>query len=157
MRSKLLFREAGLQDLEMIFEWANDPVVRAGSFNTAAIPLEEHMKWFMSLLGDDSRILYIFFDEENPVGQLRLDFDGREAEISYSVSPSERGKGYGKLIINMVPDLVKDNFKDVDVLIGKVKKGNVASEKCFLDNGYSVSYEDDSFTKYEYVLRKQVR
>ena len=42
----LSLRKVNLNDVELIFKWANDPDVRNNSFNTNQIVWDEHVKWF---------------------------------------------------------------------------------------------------------------
>ena len=43
-------RKATIEDMDLLFQWANDPVVRKNSFSTAEISYEEHTKWYHNLL-----------------------------------------------------------------------------------------------------------
>ena len=45
-------RKATYDDCNILFEWANDPSVRANSFNTKAIEIDDHRTWLKKKLTD---------------------------------------------------------------------------------------------------------
>ena len=59
------FRKATIYDLMLYFDWANDPEVRAQSFDSKIIDIESHKKWFLSKLNDDSLLMLVFQNEKN--------------------------------------------------------------------------------------------
>src|SRR6266705_476142 len=67
---ELNLRRAGKSDCRLLWEWANDPGVRAASFQTAMISWDEHAEWFADRL--DNGLIYIAEDQQGkPVGQFR--------------------------------------------------------------------------------------
>lgn len=54
------------KDINLLFEWTNDPSVRQNSFNSAPIPFEDHQRWFHRVLNDPNTFLYILYDAEVP-------------------------------------------------------------------------------------------
>jgi len=48
----LKLREVSDKDCMLIWEWSNNPDVRAVSFSQEPIPYEDHVKWFKSKLND---------------------------------------------------------------------------------------------------------
>lgn len=98
---KLWLRRVREDDCKLLWEWANDPEVRAASFSMDPIPWEEHLEWFSRKLHDPNCLIFIALDDQdNPVGQVRFDVDETgEAEIDVSIDKSKRGSGYGSLLI----------------------------------------------------------
>jgi RimJ/RimL family protein N-acetyltransferase len=91
-----------LEDCQLLWQWSNDPVVRAASFNTEPIAWEEHIEWFNSKLNNPAWYCYILYNEDSlPIGQVRFDTMGYEAEISISISSDFRGHGYGSEAIHL--------------------------------------------------------
>ena len=86
-------RKANPSDLMLIFEWANDPLVRKMSFNSNPISLAEHTEWFYKAINDpDQHILIAEMPLNNndaPCGQLRFNAQG---EIGVLVAPTFRGQ-----------------------------------------------------------------
>ncbi|MCK9339014.1 MAG: GNAT family N-acetyltransferase [Bacteroidales bacterium] len=138
------------KDINLLFEWTNDPSVRQNSFNSAPIPFEDHQRWFHRVLNDPNTFLYILYDANIPIGQIRLDKkeDG-SAVINYSISKSHRGKGYGLIIIQLINNYIIENSLPITTLIAKVKKENVASQLIFEKSGFRVSDKGDF---YEYCI-----
>ena len=87
-------------DFELLWQWANDPVTRANSFDSSPIPWEQHKGWCCAKLEDPLCRLWVV---ENPssgkVGVVRFDAVGSEATVSVSLAPQARGQGYGSRII----------------------------------------------------------
>ena len=98
---QLTCRPARDEDLMRVFEWANDPAVRAASFRSEPIPLDVHRQWFARQLAEEDRMLLIVERDDAagrvPVGQFR--FDAGSEEVSVSVAESFRGRGMGAAVI----------------------------------------------------------
>ncbi|SDB54195.1 Protein N-acetyltransferase, RimJ/RimL family [Pseudobutyrivibrio sp. YE44] len=137
---KIYLRKASIEDCDLLFEWANDEVTRANSFNTDKIEYESHVKWFEALINNKHRAQYILMIDENPIGQVRFDIDGDVAEIGYSIQKSSRGKGYGKLIIELAVSMLKNEFPNIEKIVAKVKVENISSSKCFFNNNFQQDY-----------------
>lgn len=133
---KAYLRYATERDMDLVFEWTNDPLVRRNSFSMEVISYEEHRKWFLDLLSREDMCQYIYMHGENPVGQIRIHLAGEEAEISYSIAPKYRCMGYGKKMISALRSIVKRDYPNVKRLVAQVKPENVASQKVFMDCGY---------------------
>lgn len=137
-------RKAMRQDVDLLFEWANEESVRKNSFSTEKISYEEHRKWFENLLIREDAGQYILMQEEEPIGQIRIHVNGSEAEIGYSICKEKRGLGYGKELVGLLIEQVKKDFPQVKKLAAQVKPENIASQKVFLDVGFlekAISYE----------------
>lgn len=136
----MFLRKALEGDMDLLFKWANDPVVRANSFNTDPILYENHVEWFNKMMDDPAVLQFILMDGDIPVGQIRLNVEESEAEIGYSMDSEFRGKGYGHRILKLVVDEVQKNYPEIKGLIAKVKPENVASNKLFESEGYCLEY-----------------
>lgn len=79
-------------------------------------------------------------DNDIPVGQIRLNVVGEEAEISYSIGAEYREKGYGRKAIQLVAGEIQKNYSEINCLIAKVKPENIASNKLFKSEGYDLDY-----------------
>jgi RimJ/RimL family protein N-acetyltransferase len=122
----LSLRPATLKDAELLLKWRNDPETRRQSRNTGEAFMEGHIAWLIKSLAMPSRKLYIAEDDGMPVGTVRADEDtDGYTEISYTVAPSARGKGYGK---RMVVQFVQEQLMGKKIK-AEIKKGdNEASE-----------------------------
>lgn len=134
-------REAAAEDMDLLYQWANDQTVRRNSFSTAEIAYEEHKEWFAQLLSRNDCKQYIYLYDGEPIGQARITILGEEAEIGYSICAEKRGMGHGKTLLKLLYSRVKEEFPDIKKLTAKVKPENIASQRAFLEVGYLKKYE----------------
>lgn len=137
----LTLRKVEQKDLDLLYQWANDPIVRQNSFNSNLIPYDDHVSWFDRMINNPSVIQYIMMEKDIPIGQIRLNVDGESAEIGYSIATEYRGQGYGRKILELVLDKVKQDHPEIKKLIAKVKPENNVSNRLFCDLGYEMKYK----------------
>ena len=147
INKKPYLRKANKDDVEILFEWVNDKKTRENAFNTHVITYEEHCEWFKRMIEDPKQVQYIMMVGEKPVGQVRITIENQEADIDYSISSSERGRGYGKEIIALIKEKVQEDCPTVKKLIGRVKPYNIASYCCFTGNEF-----EEVFKQLEFVI-----
>lgn len=87
-----------------------------------------------------------------PAAQLRLDLSGQEAEISYSVAASERGKGLGTLLIQMAVSHAR-NVSGIRTLTAEVLPDNTASRRIFEKCGFHLLRKEPGKLLYIYNLK----
>lgn len=136
----VFLRRAQMEDMDLIYEWANDPVTRANSFQQETIPYEVHQQWFQGVMQDPKVILYILMDEQIPVGQIRIRVEGDTGEISYSIAPEHRGKGYGRKLLSLAEESIRRDAASVKKLIARVKPENAVSGYLFETEGFRKQY-----------------
>lgn len=133
----LWLRRADDADMDLLFAWANEAAVRANAFHTEKIFYEDHVRWFKKMMADAQVYQYILCEGERPVGQIRLNVDGHEAAIDYSVESGERGKGYGSAMLQLVQEqLAAEQRQQITKLAGQVKFENYASSRAFEKSGF---------------------
>lgn len=132
----LILRRVTKSDCELLWEWINDPDVRASSFRSEYIPIEEHQHWFFGKIKDCKFFQLIGLNDDNtPVGQVRFDICEDEAEVDVSVARKYRGKGYSpELIRKGIQALLKET--KVRTVHAFVKSENKASLQAFLKAGF---------------------
>ena len=137
MRGEMLrLRRVEERDSRLLWEWANDPAVRAASFSSEFIPWERHQDWFGAKLADPNAVLYLATNPENVlIGQVRYQLDGPGAQLSVSLAPEFRGKGYSHTIIAMATE---ELFRTTNVttIDAYVKPTNEASLRLFRRAGF---------------------
>ena len=140
-------RPARANDARLLYEWANDPAVRAMARDTRPIAWDGHRAWFAARLARaDCRILIAEVDGE-PVGQVRLDRqgpDGGRAEIDISVAPARRGRGHGRAMLAALPP-----WPGVSRLVAVVRRENAASAALFRAAGFTARAGDEAFVTFE--------
>lgn len=132
----ICLRPVSNSDIALLWEWANDPVTRKNSFDTAEISWIEHSAWCQKKLSDaDCRLLIAINGGTVPVGCVRFDCKAAEATISITVAPSARGKGYGAKIIQQACYCLFAN-SSIRQVHAYIKPDNIASVKVFEAAGF---------------------
>jgi UDP-2,4-diacetamido-2,4,6-trideoxy-beta-L-altropyranose hydrolase len=142
-KPKLSLRPAAAEDAKLLWRWANDPVVRAASFNSARIPWPTHEAWFAKRLTRPRRArIYLAHAggsqrSGSPVGQVRFEKSGpARAVISVVVAPDQRGRGIGATLIR---EGCQQARKDLSVrrVLAYIRDDNAASIAAFERAGFT--------------------
>jgi len=134
--TQLALRHATRADKALYFEWANDPEARRQAHNPDPIPWSDHDAWFDRKLADSAVRLWVLETPAGlPVGQVRVELEGDEAILSYSIDTSFRGRGWGPRLLELAADVWRANGENAN-LIGETVAGNEASRRAFLRAGF---------------------
>ncbi len=136
--SELRLRRASGADCVQLWKWVNDQAVRASAFHSGEISWDEHRRWFSSKLNDPQCVQFIAMDGQGvPIGQIRFDIHGGEAEVDLSIDKEKRGLGYGAALIQMG---IRELGRTIPVkaVHAFIKPDNEASEKSFLGAAFKV-------------------
>jgi len=136
MDTQLTLRSADASDMQLLWEWANEPAVRAVSFSQNAIPWDVHQKWMERRLADPDTRLYVGIDSAAlPVGQVRFDLHDNEATLSVTLDPTFRGRGYGPILLSQS---CRKLFRETSTVLVEafVKPDNVPSLRAFIRAGF---------------------
>lgn len=135
----LRLRPATADDARLVWEWVNDPLVRASSFAPAPIPWTDHEAWFAGLLADDARVLFIVHDvDDAPIGQVRFERRADDLhEIAISLAAAGRGRGIGAEVIAAGLRSLWSRAPGTRVL-ARIKPTNHASLRAFATAGFTV-------------------
>ena len=148
----LCIRPIDVKDMDLLYEWVNDPLCRINYFNTSVVTYSEHQEWFKKIINDANTKIFIANVGSKNVGQIRLSLSETNIEVSYSVAEEYRGMGYGTRLLALAEKWIKDNnFGEIRV-VGKVKKHNYSSCKCFNMNGYDM-LEKEEYIEFFKVLK----
>lgn len=135
-------RPARPEDSHRVWTWRNDPETRQASLDSTMIPLHLHEVWFRESLRRTDRRIYIVLTDETESGVVRLDVSGREAEVSIHLDPRWRGRGVGTLALRALTDHAFGSL-GLELLVARVKAGNVVSRAVFRAAGFLVDHEGD--------------
>ena len=134
------FRKATKSDLIQYFDWANDPIVRIQSYNSDAVSIDVHTKWFLGKLNDHSCYMYIFQNTlKQNIGQVRIQKENEySATIGLSIDSQFRGRGFGaRMLMLSTEEFFKSN--EEMVIHANVKFENVSSKRIFEKAGYQLT------------------
>ena len=74
--------------------------------------------------------------------------------IGYGIRPSERGKGYAKILLNLALKICKE--LGIENVMITCKKNNIPSAKCIKSNGGilrdEINYKGEDFNRYDFKL-----
>jgi len=137
-------REATAGDLDLLYEWRNDPATRRNSFDQGEVDRAGHRAWLeRKLAARDRTRIWIMMSDDLPVGQVRYDRDGSAAEISVSIDSRFRGRGLGAAILRLsAPRACRD--LGVVELRGLVKPTNPESMAVFEKAGFRRGPDSDA-------------
>jgi len=147
-------RLAVKEDLLLVYGWSNDKLVRANSYHTELIKLEDHSKWFLKKISNNNTLFLIIEVNGQPAGIVRFEIDENKAVVGIVVSKEFRGQ---KLASYFLEEGSKKYFKKFEKpILAYIKKENIASVKSFEKAGY-LYFADDIIcesSSYVYKLEK---
>lgn len=147
LATSLKLRRVIPEDLQLLFEWANDPEVRRHSFNPEPILLEDHTRWFQAKLDNPNAMLYLAEADGKPAAHIRFDLNQGIATISYLIGADFRGKGLGHtVLLKGIHQLLQDR-PDVKSVVGLVEQQNTASVRSFEKAGFAYGEPDPAHPK----------
>jgi UDP-2,4-diacetamido-2,4,6-trideoxy-beta-L-altropyranose hydrolase len=141
MYSELLeFRNATMDDAEVLLGWRNDPEVRSVSFASSIIQPDEHQQWLSRSISMPDRILLMAEDRQGtPIGKIQIDFTSEtlnSVKIGIVVGQGHRARGLGTILIEKSTSALFKAEKNVQQIVAQVKPGNLASERAFRKAGF---------------------
>lgn len=66
------FKPLQKEQLELVWQWRNSPRIMQNMHNNTPVKWLEHCAWFEKLEDDNSRLFYVFFQEQRPIGILNF-------------------------------------------------------------------------------------
>jgi RimJ/RimL family protein N-acetyltransferase len=120
------------EDARVVWEWANDPQVRASAFSPEPIAWDDHRRWFEAGLDDPRSHRYLAVADGVPWGQIRFDeADDGPALVDVSVAGTARGNGLAAPLVRAGVRRVFDE-SDLRVVRAEVRADNEPSIRAFL-------------------------
>ena len=134
--NNIIVREATLSDAAILLNLSNDEEVRKNSINASKIEWEDHIKWLTKKITDNDFCIYLFFLENELIGQVKFDIQDYEATIGISIDRKYRGKGLSKILIEKGIRKLNPNKKKINLVIAYIKPLNKTSINGFLRVGF---------------------
>ena len=131
-------RRATEKDCLLFFQWKNDPVTLANSFQSDPVSLENHTTWFNQALQNKSLLLLVGETAHGvPVGQVRFDTHEQTAVVGITVAPEFRGQKLGAPLLKSGCDFYHSLFPS-HAVNAFIKTENTASRKIFATAGFDL-------------------
>lgn len=127
----IVTREATANDAKFLFDLANEPLVRAMSFQTDPIPWETHVAWLEGVLADPDRRLWVHETWDGvTMATTRLEVCGRHEAVSLAIHPDHREQGRAHQLIMGLCRRARLP------LLAEIKPENVRSIRAFEGAGF---------------------
>lgn len=145
----LELRNASKGEMEIVFQWANSPIIRKYSFSTTQIDWESHQVWYQEKIKNSNCKYYILFSGGKPIGSIRFDLENNHlAKINYLVAPGTEGKGLGTFLLETGILRLLTESPQIQGVYGLVYKQNIPSMKIFEKLGFSFQKESSSIGRF---------
>lgn len=131
---RFTFRPAQENDMEATFELANDPEVRANSFNTAPITRNEHESWFNAKINNPASLFFIIKEDDVFAGYVRFENGENALTVSVALAQKTRGRGLAAGFIKHTSFMAQNHFKEP--VKAYIKSSNLSSATAFKKAGY---------------------
>lgn len=151
----LSLRKVIKNDEELLYTWANDPVVRSWSFNKDPITLDEHKLWFMKKFENPNVIIWILEISSIPSGLVRLEKTDKEVILNFLIAPLVRGRGLATKMLVMAVNNINKYWKDDKVLAYTLPE-NIASIKSLERAGFCLHKSDNERNCYVYNKSEKI-
>ncbi len=135
----LQFREVTARDEKLLFDWANDPLVRQQSFQSDPIDYKTHQKWFQRKIKDEKSLLLIAEIEKKPVSLVRFDMEETHAVIGISIDALWRGRSLAVPILKKASHFFIEKYRLP--IYAYIKQTNEASIQAFKKADYKFDAE----------------
>lgn len=145
--NKISIRNVLPDDCLDIYNWRNHENARQASRNKDEITYESHKKWFDKVITDPSIKIFVCYDKEQKIGQVRFNKNGDDAEVSITVNPEFYGQGYGYLILKTAIEKYF-NISDVSDLVAEIQTDNISSLKIFSKAGFKEMLNKGNWKEY---------
>ena len=142
MGDGLYLRPVEETDCHLLWEWANESLVRDMALQTEPILFADHERWFKRKLHAIDAFIYLLEKDGIPVGQVRFDLlTEKAAEIDVSIAKEFRGSRLGLSLITCGVKRVFAECKNIEFLVALIKKRNDPSRHMFQRAGFCASGE----------------
>lgn len=135
-------RRATASDATLLFRWRNDDSTRIASRSTGFISWDDHVAWVERVLTSVVQALYIVLHDGVPVATTRfdvVDHDPSLHEVSITVGPHHRGKGYAVQVLAAAErEFLRENGQN-KYLLAFMRAENSGSRRLFESSGYQLT------------------
>lgn len=136
MSAPFRLRPAVPGDARLIWEWLQDPAVRASAFSPEPISWPTHERWFAERLKRQDEPYWVAEEASGRVlGQLRFEKGEEGWTVSIVVAPDQRGKGVGRALLKDGCAALRALHKGVSIA-AFVRKDNPGSLRAFESAGF---------------------
>lgn len=140
--TRFVVRTVEPSDERLTLDWANDPEVRQNSFSVGRIDLQSHHHWLSRRMADveNCRFYVVQMTTGLPAGPVRFECVSPGVwEVHYSMDYCLRGRRVGASFLKSALDHFRHVVTYANMVVGRVKPTNQASQLIFRKLGFSQS------------------
>jgi RimJ/RimL family protein N-acetyltransferase len=147
-------RPAGAEDAAQLYAWRVDVETAHQSVGPPPPTFAAHREWLDTQLRDPGVALFVAHDAERRVdiGVVRLERRDDETELSITVAPEQRGRGYSHDLIARGVDAA-----GAVRVVARVKPRNERSLRAFRSSGFAGGTERDGLVCLVYEAASTIR
>lgn len=135
--SNVSVRPATSGEARKIWEWRNDPNIRATASDSAQIPWKDHSAWFARRISDPQTVMLIGVAHGQEVGFVRYDLANDTATVSIFLVPGQAGRGMGRALLQTGEQWIIAHHPGVRRFHADVRPENGASIALFRAADYT--------------------
>lgn len=132
----LQVRRVNQDDARLLFDGRNSEAVRRASLTPDIIDWHQHQAWLATSLSTPGRLLLIAEADDGPVGVLRYDLNGCEANVSIYLLEGRFGLGWGKALLARGEAFASAHWPHLRAITAQVLPENQPSMKVFREAGF---------------------
>lgn len=128
------YRLANSADIELVYNWSNDELVRKQSFHPDKISFKSHTHWFNRKIKSKSDLLFIALINNIPAALVRIEGIPENSVIGVLLDKEYRGLGISSRILIETSNLYFSEYSTP--IMAYIKDSNIASKKSFEKAGF---------------------
>lgn len=130
-------RTASSTDLELLFQWRNDPWIISLSESKRPVTMDQHRLWFEKTLTSSHRLLFIVtIAESENAGTVRFDHNRGECEITVYLMKEFTGRGLGVDAVKAAIPKAFDKWPEASHISANIRPENSPSLRAFKKCGF---------------------
>lgn len=152
-QEQIKVRKASLEDMKLIYDWSNDPLVRSSSYTSEPIPFETHKAWFTKKITEQASLMHIIEYNGTPAGLVRYTINEEDAVIGINISSAFRGQKLGNSFLRQSTAAFFQEYSKP--ILAHIKTSNIASVKSFEQAGFIYQCQEtiNNFDSFSYKLQ----
>jgi UDP-2,4-diacetamido-2,4,6-trideoxy-beta-L-altropyranose hydrolase len=136
LQPRVTLRAATHIDAPLLLAWRNDPDAIRFSVTGRGVTPAEHGDWLAVRLADPHTRLWVAEEDNEAVGQVRVELSDDTGTVSIGIAPAHRGRGIGSAVLDaLLVEMERD--PRVNRLRAVAHPRNTASVRAFERVGFS--------------------
>jgi Acetyltransferases, including N-acetylases of ribosomal proteins len=132
----IYLNSSNLKDAKFLLYTHNIHTKNGYNISTNVVKFKDHIKWYRKKLKSKNSKIYIGYKNKAKFGYVRFDrIKNKLFKVSIGNHPKFYGKKLGTKMLNLAIKKFVKSYKPKRI-ISCVKKFNIRSQKCFLNNGF---------------------